>query len=109
MVDLGPLDPESLRAVFEAAKLGKEIFGDGKRSDERPSDSDSGTESTDPPDQPASAGPSDVNNPTIGTGGIIGNLTVNNIYVDTSGESLDVTTVTCCYDYPDGLCPHRRT
>ena len=107
MVDLGPLDPESLRAAFEAAKLGKELFADGSRPKNQPAD-DPEANSDDPAEQQTPTSPSDVNNPTIGPGGIIGNVSVTNIYFDTSGHKLDVTATTCCYEYPDGVCPHRR-
>ena len=107
MVDLGPLDPESLRAAFEAAKLGKELFADSSSSKNQPTD-DPEADASDTAGQQTSTGPSDVNNPTIGPGGIIGNVSVTNIYFDTSGQKLDMTATTCCYDYPEGMCPHRR-
>ena len=110
MVDLGPLDADALRALIEAAKLGKSLFDNDSDSDDRSEQTDKDPE----PERQGTEGtrqrstPSDINNPSIGPGGIIGNVTVNNLYFDTSGRKLEISPDTCCHDYPDGLCPHRR-
>ncbi len=110
MVDLGPLDADALRALIEAAKFGKSLFDDDSESDEHP-DRPSSDSDPERPESERSARrptPSDINNPSIGPGGIIGNVTVNNLYFDTSGRKLEISPATCCHDYPDGRCPHRR-
>ena len=108
MVDVEPPDPDLIRAVTGAARLGKEVVNDALRrktdgtdsgnSDPDRGDGDAGTS------EPASS-ISDVNNPTINASGgatvIINNPAPGNYTVEVSQHA-------CCYEYPDGVCPHRR-
>ena len=108
MVDVDPPDPDLIRAVTGAARLGKDVVNDALRrktdrdeSGNTASDGDDASaETTEPPPSI-----SDVNNPTINTSGsatvIINNPAPGNYTVE-------VSQTVCCYDYPDGICPHRR-
>ena len=109
MADVEPPDPELIRAVTGAARLGKEVVSDairGKSGNSEPGSgrSHEGDAGSGVRESPQSI--SDVNNPTINTTGsttvIINNPAPGNYTVEVSQHA-------CCYDYPDGLCPHRRT